>query len=95
MPYIQKQIILKKLEKEGANKITIFGSFVKKEKSVFNDKSDIDILVNFKETKSMFEIMRIKNELEQMLSRKVDLVPENSIKDYMIESIEENKEVLL
>lgn len=95
IPDIQKQIILKKLEKEGANKITIFGSFVKKDKSVFNDKSDIDILVNFKETKSMFEMIRIKNELEEMLSRKVDLVPENSIKDYMIESIEENKEVLL
>lgn len=95
IPDIQKQIILKKLEKEGANKITIFGSFVKKDKSVFNDKSDIDILVNFKETKSMFEMIRIKNELEEMLSRKVDLVPENSVKDYMIESIEENKEVLL
>ncbi|MEI0489965.1 nucleotidyltransferase domain-containing protein [Brachyspira pulli] len=95
IPDIQKQIILKKLEKEGANKIIIFGSFVKKGKSVFNDKSDIDILVDFKNTKSMFEIMRIKNELEQMLSRKVDLVPENSIKDYMIESVEENKEVLL
>ena len=95
IPDIQKQIILKKLKKEGANKITIFGSFVKKGKSIFNDKSDIDILVNFEETKSMFEMIRIKNELEQMLSRKVDLVPENSIKDYMIESIEENKEVLL
>ena len=95
IPDIQKQIILKKLEKEGANKITIFGSFVKKRKSVFNDKSDIDILVDFKETKSMFEIMRIKNELEILLSRKVDLVTENNIKDYMIDSIEKNKEILL
>ncbi|WP_297204010.1 nucleotidyltransferase domain-containing protein [uncultured Brachyspira sp.] len=95
IPDIQKQIILKKLEKEGAGKITIFGSFVKKGKAAFNDKSDIDILVDFKETKSIFEIMRIKNELEQMLSRKVDLVTENNIKDYIAESIEDNKEVLL
>ena len=95
IPDIQKQIILKKLEKEGANKITIFGSFIKKEKSVFNDKSDIDILVSFKEYKSMFEIIRIKNELEILLSRKVDLILENNIREYMIESIDENKEVLL
>ncbi|WP_157154555.1 nucleotidyltransferase domain-containing protein [Brachyspira murdochii] len=95
IPDIQKQIILKKLEKEGANKITIFGSFVKKGKSVFNDKSDIDILVNFKEYKSIFEIMRIKDELEILLSRKVDLILENNIREYMLESIDENKEVLL
>lgn len=94
-PEIQKKIILEKLKKEGAEKITIFGSFTHSKKGSFNDKSDIDILVKFKENKSMFEIMRIKEELQSLILRKVDLVLEENMRDYMAESIEQSKEVLL
>lgn len=94
-PEIQKKIILEKLKKEGAEKITIFGSFTHSKKGSFNDKSDIDILVKFKENKSMFEIMRIKEELQSLILRKVDLVLEENIRDYMAESIEQSKEILL
>lgn len=83
------------MKKEGAEKITIFGSFTHSKKGSFNDKSDIDILVKFKENKSMFEIMRIKEELQSLILRKVDLVLEENMRDYMAESIEQSKEVLL
>ena len=95
IPEIQKKIIFEKLKKEGAEKITIFGSFTHNKKGSFNDKSDIDILVKFKDNKSMFEIMKIKEDLQSLILRKVDLVLEENIRNYMVQSIEESKEVLL
>ena len=95
VPEIQKKIIFERLKKEGAEKITIFGSFTHNKKGSFNDKSDIDILVKFKDNKSMFEIMKIKEDLQSLILRKVDLVLEENIRNYMVQSIEESKEVLL
>ena len=94
-PEIQKKIIFERLKKEGAEKITIFGSFTRNKKGSFNDKSDIDILVKFKDNKSIFEIMKIKEDLQSLILRKVDLVLEENIRNYMAESISESKEVLL
>ena len=86
---------MEKLKKEGAEKITIFGSFTRNKKCSFNDKSDIDILVKFKDNKSIFEIMKIKEDLQSLILRKVDLVLEENIRNYMVQSIEKSKEVLL
>ena len=83
------------MKKERAEKITIFGSFTRNKKGSFNDKSDIDILVKFKDNKSILEIMRIKEELQLLILRKVDLILEENIRNYMAESISESKEVLL
>lgn len=94
-PEIQKKIIFERLKKEGAEKITIFGSFTRNKKGSFNDKSDIDILVKFKDNKSIFEIMKIKEDLQSLILRKVDLVLEENIRNYMVQSIEKSKEVLL
>ena len=64
----------------------------------FNDKSDIDILISFKDisieryTDNYFELHR---ELEELFNRKVDLLTENSLSNpYFIESIEETKQLL-
>jgi len=64
----------------------------------FNNNSDIDILISFKEisiekyTDNYFEL---HYELEKLFRRKIDLVTENSINNpYLIESIEATKELL-
>ena len=64
----------------------------------FNDTSDIDILVSFKEisiekyTDNYFEL---HYKLEAMFNRKIDLLTENSLSNpYFIESVEETKELL-
>ncbi|MFO7933405.1 MAG: nucleotidyltransferase family protein [Bacteroidales bacterium] len=61
--------------------IGLFGSFVRGEQ---NEDSDIDILVKFKETLSLLEIVRIENELSELLGRKVDLVTDGAIKNQRI-----------
>jgi len=64
----------------------------------FSEKSDIDILISFKDisidkyTDNYFEL---HYRLEALFQRKVDLLTENSLSNpYFIESIEETKQLL-
>lgn len=60
----------------GAKTIRIFGSVARGEDS---DKSDIDFLVSFEEERSIFDLIALKNDLEDLLERPVDVVTENSL----------------
>ena len=58
--------------------IGVFGSYVKGGYTKF---SDIDILVDFEEGhKDFFNYMRLKQNLEKLLGRKVDLIMKKAIK---------------
>ena len=64
----------------------------------FNDQSDLDFLISFKEipietyTDNYFEL---HYRLEELFNRKVDLITEKSLSNpYFIESIEETKQLL-
>ncbi|HLW19730.1 MAG TPA: nucleotidyltransferase domain-containing protein [Cyclobacteriaceae bacterium] len=64
----------------------------------FNEGSDIDILISFKEipfdkyTDNYFDV---QYELEKLFGRKVDLVTEKSLSNpYFIRSVEETKQLL-
>jgi len=64
----------------------------------FNDKSDIDILISFKDisiekyTDNYFDL---HYKLEKLFDRNIDLLTENSLSNpYLIESIDETKQLL-
>lgn len=64
----------------------------------FNDKSDIDMLISFKDisiekyTDNYFDL---HYKLENLFNRKIDLLSENALSNlYFIESIEETKQLL-
>ncbi len=59
--------------------ITLFAIFGSSARGDNRPDSDIDILVRFKEVKSLLEIVHIQNEVSEVLKRKVDLVTEGSI----------------
>jgi len=61
----------------------IFGSFARNEQ---NSKSDIDLLVKFKETPSLLQLIKIENDLSIKLGVKVDLVTDGSIKNRRIKA---------
>ncbi len=63
-------------ERFKVKSIAIFGSYVRNEQT---DKSDIDILVEFKEPVG-FEFFRLARFLEELLNLKVDLVTPDAIK---------------
>lgn len=83
--------IIALLSKHGAKKISIFGSYARGEET---PKSDIDILVEFKERKSLLELVGIEMELSEKLGIKVDLLTEKAISPYLITGIKEESEVI-
>ncbi len=64
--------------------MAIFGSMSREED---DEKSDIDILVEFKQSVGM-EFIHLCYELEAILNRKVDLVTRNAIKEKYFKEIE-------
>jgi len=82
---LNKKIIMKSIQDNldevkgyGIRRIGVFGSFVR---SSQNEKSDIDVLVEFYPSKKSFDnYMELKFFLEKLLHRKVDLVIKDAIK---------------
>jgi len=64
--------------------IGIFGSYVRGEQK---RKSDLDILVEFSETPSLFEFVELEDFLSQKLGIKVDLVMRDALKPRIRDSI--------
>lgn len=64
-------------KKFKVNYLGIFGSFVRYKQK---ECSDIDILVEFFETPSLFQFIRLENYLSEILEIKVDLVMKEALK---------------
>jgi predicted nucleotidyltransferase len=76
-----KNIILSHLKGFDPIKVGIFGSFARGD----NKKgSDIDILVEFKESLSLLTLIKLENDLSEILGVKVDLVTTGSLKNKRI-----------
>ncbi|GIO41586.1 nucleotidyltransferase family protein [Paenibacillus apis] len=65
------------------SKIGLFGSFARDEQT---ETSDIDLLVEFSRPVG-FEFLDLKDYLESVFDREVDLVTPNAIKPYMRDEI--------
>lgn len=73
------------IEKFHVSKIALFGSFAREEP---NDRSDMDILVEFENGQETLDnYMDLKFYLEELFDKKVDLVIFNSIKPSLKPSI--------
>jgi len=79
------------LKKQGAKKIAVFGSYIRKEQK---PNSDIDIVVEFSGRKSLLDIIGIEQELSEALHIKVDLLTEKSISPYLIDRIRKEMKVI-
>ena len=76
-----KNIILSHLKEYDPLKIGIFGSFARGD----NKKgSDIDILVEFKESPTLLTLIKLENDLSGILGIKVDLVTTGALKNKRI-----------
>lgn len=65
------------LAKFSVNKAALFGSTARGEA---NADSDVDLLVRFGETISLFDLIDLKLQLEDAFGKKVDLVQYDKIK---------------
>lgn len=73
--------ILSHLKEYDPIKVGLFGSFARGENI---EGSDIDILVEFKESPSLLTLIKLENELTEILGIKVDLVTIGAIKNKRI-----------
>src|SRR5699024_9032871 len=72
----KRVIILGIANKHGIKNVQVFGSVARLED---NSASDIDLLVEFENGRSLFDLIRFKQEVEDLLNTKVDVVTENAI----------------
>ena len=75
-PYLQKAYSVKD--------IGMFGSYLRNEQK---SDSDLDILVSFHETPSLFKFIKLENYLSDILKMKIDLVMKTALKENLKESI--------
>jgi len=73
---LQKDVIINTIMPFHPVRIGIFGSVARGENT---ENSDIDILYQLKESVGLFNIVRMKDHLEEKLNVKVDLVSEKYV----------------
>jgi predicted nucleotidyltransferase len=87
-----KDIILSCLIDYNPEMIALFGSYARNEQT---NNSDIDILVKFRNTYSLLQLIRIENELSQRLGTKVDLLTTAALKNEKIrQNIEKDLQII-
>ena len=72
-----KEKVVPILKEAGIKRSSLFGSYVRGEQT---EKSDIDLLVEYPENTSLFDVVDLKLKLEDTLGKSVDLVGFDSIK---------------
>jgi len=69
--------ILRVAEVHGARNIRVFGSVVRGDNRA---DSDVDLLVEFEEGKTLFDLIGLKLDLQNLLGATVDVVTPNSLR---------------
>jgi len=70
--------------KYGARNVRLFGSAARGRTSI---RSDVDLLVEMEPGSSLIDIVAIKQDLEDLLGCKVDVVTENALSPYIRDEI--------
>lgn len=68
----------------GASSVRLFGSVVRGQS---RPDSDVDVLIDLERGRTLLDIVAIKQDLEELLGTKVDVVTEAAISPYMREEI--------
>ena len=79
-----KQNLLTVLIKYPVSKAAIYGSYSRNEQS---EQSDVDLLIELSAQISIFDILRMENELSLKTQKKVDLVEYSAIKPSIKERV--------
>ncbi|MEK7121170.1 MAG: nucleotidyltransferase family protein [Patescibacteria group bacterium] len=86
-----KQITIPILKKYGVERASLFGSAARGEDG---SESDIDILVSIKKPIGIFEFMGLQFALEEALKKRVDLVSDRAVNQYIKPYIEKDLVVI-
>jgi len=65
------------VKKHRGASVSVFGSVARGEET---ESSDIDLLVEFEKGSSLFDLLHLQDELQELLGRKVDVVSTGGLK---------------
>lgn len=71
-------------ERNGGRKVRVFGSLARGDSGI---NSDVDFLIELEPERSLLDIVAIKQDLEDLLQRKVDVVTESAVSPYIRKEI--------
>jgi predicted nucleotidyltransferase len=83
--------IVNYLKRFKPRRIGIFGSYAREEDT---PQSDIDILIDFSEQVTLFDLGGIKYDLTEMLNRPVDIVTEKGINKHIRDNIYKDLKII-
>ena len=80
----KREDIIRIAKKHGASNVRIFGSVARGEN---DSRSDVDLLVDLEQGRSLLDHAALYLELEELLQCKVDVATENGLKERIRESV--------
>lgn len=80
----KREEILRIASAHGAQNVRVFGSVSRGEAGT---ESDVDLLVKLEPGRSLLDLIAIKQELEDLLGREVDVVTEDAVSPYIREQV--------
>ncbi len=82
---LKKEAINKLAQQYGAQHVRVFGSVARREE---REDSDIDILVDLPRGYDLFnQRMKLTQSFEKLFGRRVDLIPEHELNQYIRDSV--------
>jgi hypothetical protein len=79
-----RERILRLAHTHGAEDVQVFGSLARNEAGA---ESDLDLLVRLGEGRSLLDLVALKQELEDLMRRPVDVVTDRSLSPYLREHV--------
>lgn len=83
-PPAESKEILETARRHGARRVRVFGSYARGQQ---RPDSDIDLLVELEPGRDLFDLVELKQELEEKLHRRVDVLTEQSLSPYIREEV--------
>jgi predicted nucleotidyltransferase len=74
-----REEILELAARHGASNVRVFGSLARGEGA---ESSDLDLLVTLEENRSLLDLVGLKQDIEDLLHRPVDVVTEPALSPY-------------
>ncbi len=87
----QTKKMISLLKRRGVKKAALFGSVARGEQT---SQSDIDLVVEFSKTPTLFEMARLQRELEVIVKKPIDLVTYRSLHPLIRENVLNDQRVL-
>ena len=82
--HLQRDVINRVVTQYGGSNIRIFGSAARGDAT---DSSDLDILIRLEPGRSLLDLIAMKQDLEDLLGCKVDIVTEAGLSPYLKDNI--------